>query len=36
LKIKTADQLRRREKARTVPVWKIGKFYVIWWPVSPK
>jgi hypothetical protein len=36
LKIKQHDQLRKREQKRVVPVWKLGKFYVIWWPSSLK
>ena len=36
LKIKTAENLRRREQKRVVPVKKIGKFYIIWWPDSVK
>jgi hypothetical protein len=34
LKLKTADQLRRREQHRQVPVLKIGSLFIIWWPAS--
>jgi hypothetical protein len=33
LKVKT-DNLRQRELKRQVPVWKVGRFHIIWWPDS--
>jgi len=32
LKIKTYRELRERERARRVPVLKLGRIYIIWWP----
>jgi hypothetical protein len=31
LKIKTEDALRGVEKDGRFPLWKIGKWYLIWW-----
>jgi hypothetical protein len=32
LKFKRYQELRRFERERRVPVWKIGWLYVSWWP----
>ena len=34
LKIKTHDELRKREQQRVVPVWRLGPYFIIWWPSS--
>ncbi|WP_166487929.1 hypothetical protein [Mesorhizobium sp.] len=34
LKIKTKDELRRREQKREVPVWQVGNYFIVWWPSS--
>lgn len=34
LKIKKKDELRRREQKRQVPVWRLGDYFIIWWPSS--
>ena len=32
LKVKFYRELNRVELARSVPVWKIGWLYFVWWP----
>ena len=32
LKVKQRHELRRREYKGDVPVWQLGKYFVIWWP----
>jgi hypothetical protein len=32
LKIKNASALRRSERERRVPVMRIGRVYLVWWP----
>lgn len=32
LKLKQHHELRRREQKREVPVWQVGKYFVVWWP----
>ncbi|SJM30421.1 conserved hypothetical protein [Mesorhizobium delmotii] len=34
LKIKKKDELRRREQKRQVPVWRVGDYFIVWWPGS--
>ncbi|WP_027058155.1 hypothetical protein [Mesorhizobium loti] len=34
LKVKQQHELRRREQRREVPVWQVGKYFVIWWPAT--
>ncbi len=34
LKIKKKDELRRREQKREVPVWRLGGYFIVWWPSS--
>ncbi|RWO76823.1 MAG: hypothetical protein EOS18_24055 [Mesorhizobium sp.] len=34
LKIKKKDELRRREQKRQVPVWRLGDYFIVWWPSS--
>lgn len=31
-KIKVYRELREAERARKVPVLKMGRFYLVWWP----
>ncbi|RUT29983.1 hypothetical protein EMQ25_11630 [Arsenicitalea aurantiaca] len=32
LKVKRSHQLRRRERDRQVPVWRVGSVYIVWSP----
>ncbi|MBN9220959.1 MAG: hypothetical protein J0I79_23685 [Mesorhizobium sp.] len=32
LKVKQHHELRRRKQKREVPVWQLGKYFIIWWP----
>ncbi len=34
LKLKRKDELRKREQQRLVPVWKVGGYFIVWWPDS--
>lgn len=34
LKWKAGEELRHAEYTRRVPVWRLGKRYLIWWPDS--
>ncbi|MBZ9739212.1 MULTISPECIES: hypothetical protein [unclassified Mesorhizobium] len=34
LKVKQHHELRRREQKREVPVWQVGKYFVVWWPAT--
>ncbi|MER2536352.1 MAG: hypothetical protein ABTQ31_14455 [Rhizobiaceae bacterium] len=34
LKVKRKEDLRKREQQRQVPVWKLGGYFIVWWPDS--
>jgi hypothetical protein len=31
-KLKQHHELQRREQKCDVPVWQVGKYFIVWWP----
>jgi hypothetical protein len=36
VKLKRYHELRRAERDREVPVWRIGGLYLVWWRTAPR